>query len=438
MSNIIEISSDSDSDYVPPPRKQIVANASSGKGLKAMGSPRKASAAIIELTDSDSDSDAAIPTRVPPRKAASSPTKPSLSPTKPKPKPVTKTRIPSSSRTQPSVNAETPLPRAGLSDIFRKPSHLSKDMPKAASSRTPSVSSELFAGTSRPRTPSGSRTQARTSDRSPEKLSFPDSPVKPARAPVTPSKRARQPTSQRSPSKKALAAAAAAHLAGYASDLFAELNTVVFKGGLPASTELKWSPRLRSTAGRARWHRTRGKDGSTSEEFTEIELASKIVDCEERVRNTLAHEMCHLACWVIDKDVKEGHGSKWKSWASKVMRARRDISISTRHHYEISYKYQWECDNCSRIYGRHSNSIRPDEVLCGACKTGHLAPLFGARNAKAPASPRKGKKPVSATSLAHALDGLKLDDLRYNEDEVEDLAGEMRDMDFGSCASDDD
>lgn len=188
-------------------------------------------------------------------------------------------------------------------------------MPKVASSRTPSVSSELFAGTSRPHTPSGSRTHARTSDRSPEKLSFPDSPVKPARTPSTPSKRARPPTSQRSPSKKALAAAAAAHLAEYASDLFAELNASVFKGGLPASTELKWSPRLRSTAGRARWHRTRNKDGSgTSEELTEIELASKIVDCEERVRNTLAHEMCHLACWVIDRDVKEGHGAKWKNW----------------------------------------------------------------------------------------------------------------------------
>ena len=108
-------------------------------------------------------------------------------------------------------------------------------------------------------------------------------------------------------------------------------------------------------------------------------------------------------------------------------------------------------------YGRHSNSIRPDEVLCGACRTGHLLPLFGTRNTKALASPRKGKKPASASTLARAylhpdtnfyaahsetatdaLDGLQLEDLRYNEDEVEDLADEIHELDLGSCVSDED
>lgn len=34
----------------------------------------------------------------------------------------------------------------------------------------------------------------------------------------------------------------------------------------------------------------------------------------ERIRNTLSHEMCHLACWIINQDPKEGHGKVWKSW----------------------------------------------------------------------------------------------------------------------------
>jgi hypothetical protein len=24
--------------------------------------------------------------------------------------------------------------------------------------------------------------------------------------------------------------------------------------------------------------------------------------------------MCHLACWIINQDPKEGHGKIWKSW----------------------------------------------------------------------------------------------------------------------------
>jgi len=24
--------------------------------------------------------------------------------------------------------------------------------------------------------------------------------------------------------------------------------------------------------------------------------------------------MCHLACWIINQDPKEGHGKAWKSW----------------------------------------------------------------------------------------------------------------------------
>ncbi|KAI0032121.1 SprT-like family-domain-containing protein [Vararia minispora EC-137] len=194
----------------------------------------------------------------------------------------------------------------------------------------------------------------------------------------------RTPTTPRIGSKKAAVAALHSRLSTYASELFAELNKTVFGNGLPESTQLIWSNRLLSTAGRARWRRS--KDGVQS---TEIELATKILDSEERIRNTLSHEMCHLACWVINGDPKEGHGKQWKTWASKVMRKRPEIVISTRHHYEISYPFQWECNNCAKIYGRFSKSIRPDEVLCGACKTGRLEPLFTSRVRAASKSPAK-------------------------------------------------
>ena len=68
----------------------------------------------------------------------------------------------------------------------------------------------------------------------------------------------------------------------------------------------------------------------------------------ERIRNTLSHEMCHLACWVIDNQPREGHGQLFKSWlvprrfwirstieetitrANKVMYKYPDVHISVR------------------------------------------------------------------------------------------------------------
>ncbi|KAI9435769.1 SprT-like family-domain-containing protein [Lactarius indigo] len=188
--------------------------------------------------------------------------------------------------------------------------------------------------------------------------------------------KARAPSAAKTPrtSKKALVLAEQAERAAYAQSLFEDLNLSVFDGGLPATTTLVWSNRLLTTAGRARWHRS--KEGVHT---TSIELATKILDSNERIRNTLSHEMCHLACWVINQDPKEGHGKVWKSWAAKVMRKRADIDISTRHNYEISYPFEWECENCAKTYGRFSKSIRPDEVVCGACKIGTLRPLFTVR-----------------------------------------------------------
>ncbi|KIJ21547.1 hypothetical protein PAXINDRAFT_64209, partial [Paxillus involutus ATCC 200175] len=185
-------------------------------------------------------------------------------------------------------------------------------------------------------------------------------------------------------SKKAQMAEDQARRERYATELFTELNRDVFGDGLPKDTNLEWNKRLLTTAGRARWHRSR--DGVHT---TKIELAAKILDCNgefalERIRNTMSHEMCHLACWVIDNHPQEGHGQLFKSWANKVMRKCPDIHISTRHNYEISYPYEWKCEKCSKIYGRYSKSIRPDECVCGACKIGKLVPLFARATSRTP------------------------------------------------------
>ncbi|KAI0719123.1 SprT-like family-domain-containing protein [Cerioporus squamosus] len=167
--------------------------------------------------------------------------------------------------------------------------------------------------------------------------------------------------------KKALQQLELARRRDYAQAFFNELNE---------ATTLEWNKRLLTTAGRAHWKRTR-----EGVHVTSIQLAEKILDCDERIRNTLSHEMCHLACWIIDDAPTENHGSLFKNWAKKVMRKRPDIEVTTKHNYDIKYKYEWS------EYGRHSKSINPEEVVCAVCKGGQLVPQFESRRA-APKTPK--------------------------------------------------
>lgn len=79
-------------------------------------------------------------------------------------------------------------------------------------------------------------------------------PSQPSRTPAHPS-RALNSTKTSRTLQKALVAAEQAQREQYAAELFAELNRVVFKNGLPQETKLIWSKRLLTTAGRAKWHR---------------------------------------------------------------------------------------------------------------------------------------------------------------------------------------
>ncbi|KZS90316.1 hypothetical protein SISNIDRAFT_551632 [Sistotremastrum niveocremeum HHB9708] len=154
----------------------------------------------------------------------------------------------------------------------------------------------------------------------------------------------------------------------YARTLMTELCDSVF-GQIPAETPLKWNARLLKTAGRAKFCRHRDDTYDMS-----IELSTKVVDREERVRNTLSHELCHLAVFLIDGDLNPSHGVSWKKWANKVMRFRPDIVINATHTYEINYRFYWECVVCQHKYGRHTKSIKTDLQRC-QCK-GQLRPLF--------------------------------------------------------------
>ncbi|RAL03757.1 uncharacterized protein BO80DRAFT_500073 [Aspergillus ibericus CBS 121593] len=138
-------------------------------------------------------------------------------------------------------------------------------------------------------------------------------------------------------------------------------------GGVP----IIWKT-FRTTAGRATWHYGKVEPGK---HCAMIELSSQIIDAEDRVIKTLAHEFCHLANYMISGVTNNPHGKSFYNWAHKVEKALKDhpiygqhIEITSRHTYEIDYKYVWRCVDCSYDYGRHSKSLDTQKARCGACR----------------------------------------------------------------------
>ncbi|KAM3422075.1 hypothetical protein BST61_g2451 [Cercospora zeina] len=175
-----------------------------------------------------------------------------------------------------------------------------------------------------------------------------------------------------------------------------ELDQTITQGriaALSASTggvQIIWSKTLNSTAGRANWRRETTKSHhssnnneptkatiTTHKHFATIELASKVLtyspQAETQLLNVLAHEFCHLANFMISGIKDQPHGTSFKSWGRKCSQAfqDREIEVTTKHSYEIEYKYVWKCveeEACGMEFKRHSKSIDPKRHRCGGCK----------------------------------------------------------------------
>ncbi|KAI3325352.1 hypothetical protein HD806DRAFT_490108 [Xylariaceae sp. AK1471] len=184
-----------------------------------------------------------------------------------------------------------------------------------------------------------------------------------------------------------------------------ELDEVITKGKLAQLTEttgglrIQWSNTLLTTAGRAHWKcktttttskqplssaasssSTITKTTTTTQHYASIELATKVLSNESDLLNTVAHEFCHLAVFLLHGKPKLAHGAEFKTYGGRVMgaalktpRSRSvDINVTTRHSYEIEYRYVWQCADCGTEVRRHSRSVDTTRQRCGKCKGGVL------------------------------------------------------------------
>lgn len=152
---------------------------------------------------------------------------------------------------------------------------------------------------------------------------------------------------------------------------FGEFNRDVFGSEL-GCVEVLWSKKLNTTAGLTRLRRCTNDmtPGVPLKRLAVIELSTKIVDDENRLRETLLHELVHAAVWILEGVSKPPHGKSFKVWAKIAMSKIPDVVVTTTHKYEINYKFEWKCVNpsCSFTIGRHSRSVDLLRHRCGQCK----------------------------------------------------------------------
>lgn len=97
-----------------------------------------------------------------------------------------------------------------------------------------------------------------------------------------------------------------------ARKLFNLYNETIFEKQIPTGTIIEWSERMTNTAGYCYCKKIIRKSGVV-ERTVRIVLSSKALDSADRLRDTLVHEMCHAATWIIN-EIADGHGYYWKSW----------------------------------------------------------------------------------------------------------------------------
>ena len=105
--------------------------------------------------------------------------------------------------------------------------------------------------------------------------------------------------------------------------LFLMFRRTVLDERISEDLELRWSPKLLTTAGRA--HGKRRVAGLALRVDAHVELSTKVLDCYSRLRSVLAHELCHVAAFVVDQCFKPPHGTVFHKWGARFTRAYPDI-----------------------------------------------------------------------------------------------------------------
>eukprot|EP00457_Paulinella_chromatophora_P007260 gb/GEZN01007282.1/.p1 GENE.gb/GEZN01007282.1/~~gb/GEZN01007282.1/.p1 ORF type:complete len:464 (-),score=49.06 gb/GEZN01007282.1/:166-1368(-) len=150
----------------------------------------------------------------------------------------------------------------------------------------------------------------------------------------------------------------------YVTEMFAYYNKEVFDGRLPKDLPIEWNKRMQKTAGATYLGHWKG------DKWVKIGLSDKLLDTQDKLRQTLVHESIHAAMWLFDGVLSPPHGRLFQTWAKKAMKKCPELNVTTTHEFEVAYKYRWVCQNpeCSIVYERVRNTIDVMRHNCGKCQ----------------------------------------------------------------------
>ncbi|XP_030064693.1 germ cell nuclear acidic protein isoform X2 [Microcaecilia unicolor] len=192
--------------------------------------------------------------------------------------------------------------------------------------------------------------------------------------------------------------------------LYMLYNSSIFNQELPEKMEIIWNKNMRKTAG---YCVTGQQKERGMLRYAKIELSEKVCDSADRLRDTLIHEICHAATWLIN-GVRDGHGQFWKFYAKKSTVVHPELPVVTRcHSYEINYKFRYKCSHCGTTIGRHSKSLDIQQFVCALCQ-GKLVLL---QSTHKDGTPTKTRLTPFATSIKENYESSRkeVSDLRHSK-----------------------
>ncbi|XP_021535461.1 acidic repeat-containing protein [Neomonachus schauinslandi] len=188
-------------------------------------------------------------------------------------------------------------------------------------------------------------------------------------------------------------------------------NSSVFDKKLLEKIDIGWNKKMLRTAGLCTTGETRYPK---KQRYAKIEISLKVCDSADRLRDTLIHEICHAASWLLD-GIRDSHGDAWKYYAKKSNMVHPELPMVTRcHNYKINYRIHYECTQCKTRVGRYTRSLNTDHFICANCK-GPLVMLPLTRKDGTPIAPhvRPFAKYVQENyrTIKHETDGISHGDV---------------------------
>ncbi|XP_012785280.2 germ cell nuclear acidic protein [Ochotona princeps] len=150
-----------------------------------------------------------------------------------------------------------------------------------------------------------------------------------------------------------------------AQKIYKLINRTVFDQKMPEKIEIGWNKKMLKTAGLCSSGELQSPE---KQRFAKIEISLKVCDSADRLRDTLIHELCHAASWLLD-GVRDSHGDMWQNYARKCNMIHPELPKVTRcHNYQINYKILYECTKCKNRVGRYTRSLNTNLFTCAKCR----------------------------------------------------------------------